>query len=167
MLSELIRLARAGTGAVQRELERLSQTGVVTVDLVAGRKYLQANRASPIFGELRALVEKTTGVSAALRKALDPVSSRIRLAILFGSVAKRTDRSASDIDVLLVSDHLTQEEAFKLFEETEAHLGRRISPTIYTPEEFRRRQREGNPFLTKVLAGEHVVLAGSEDAVAA
>lgn len=164
MLSELIRLARTGTGAVQRELQRLSETGVVTVELVAGRKYLQANRASPIFGELRALVEKTTGVAAELRKALDRESSRIRFAVLFGSVAKRTDRSASDIDVLLVSDDLTQEEAFALFEETEKRLGRRISPIIYTPGEFRKKQREENPFLTKVMAGEHVVLAESEDA---
>jgi predicted nucleotidyltransferase len=167
MLSELIRLARSGTGAVQREVARLGQSGIVTVTSAAGRKYVQANRAAPIFEELKGLIDKTTGVPAELRKVLEPVAGRVPFAILFGSVAKGTDASASDIDVLLVSDDLTQEEAFALFRRAEKRLGRQISPTIYTSAEFMRRRRERNPFLTKVLSGKYVIVAGSEDALSA
>ena len=162
-LNELIRLAHAGTGAVQREVSRLAHAGIITVTRTDGRKRVQANPATPIFEELRGLIEKTTGVAARLREALDPVADRLLLALLYGSVAKQTDVSSSDIDVLLVSDALTQEEAFASFQDAEDRLGRKIHPTIYTREEFVRRRRARNPFLEKVLSGRHVVLAGSLD----
>jgi predicted nucleotidyltransferase len=167
MLTELIRLARTGTGAVQRELQRLDQAGIVTVESVAGRKYVKANPATPVFEELRGIIDKTTGVTAEVNRALERIRVRLRFAILFGSVAKGTDVSQSDIDVLLVSDDLTQEDAFDALKAAEKRLGRRINPTIYRAEEFRRRRQTKNPFLTKVLAGKYVVLAGSEDAALA
>jgi predicted nucleotidyltransferase len=163
MQTELIRLARSGSGAVQRELARLGRSGIISVSHVAGRKYVRANPDSPVFAELRGIVEKTIGVAAFLRKLVQEAGERVRFAVLFGSVAKRTDDSASDIDVLLVSNSMTLEEAFALFSSAEVSLGRRVSPTIYTTQEWQRRRREGNPFLTKVLDGKHVVLAGSED----
>jgi len=166
-LSELISLASAGSGAVQREIDRLAQSGLVVVESSAGRKHVQANAAAPVFAELRGLVDKTLGVPQALAAALQPIADRIALALLYGSVAKGTDAASSDIDVLIVSDHLTLEAAFALFEPTEAWLGRKVSPTIYTPEEFLRRKREHHPFLTRVLAGAHHVLVGSEDAAGA
>jgi predicted nucleotidyltransferase len=167
MLSELIRLADAGSGAVQREVARLGESGLVTVEAVAGRKYVKANREAPIFEELRGIVEKTIGVAAELRKALERIAGRVRFAILFGSVAKGGDTSSSDVDVLIVSDDLTQEEAFACLAPAERRLGRPISPTIYTAEEFRKRRRDQSAFLTKVLAGKYVVLVGSEDGLAA
>jgi predicted nucleotidyltransferase len=154
-----------GSGAVQRELERLTASGLVDVNLVGGQKRYSANRASPIFDELGALVAKTAGVAGALAAALAPLGDSVRFAALYGSVAKETDRASSDIDVLLVGDDLALESVFSALEPAERRLGRRITPTVYTPEEFNRRRREGHPFLTKVLAGEHIVLLGSEDAV--
>lgn len=165
-LSELIRLASSGSGAVQREVGRLRDSGIITVKSLGGRKQVQANRASPIFDELKGIVDKTTGVAAQLREALEADSGRVRFAVLYGSVAKGTDAASSDIDVLLVSDDLAHEQAFSLFRETEARLGRTINSKIYTSEEFIRRWRAGHPFLKKVLSGKHVVLAGSQDALA-
>lgn len=34
------------------------------------------------------------------------------------------------------------------------------NPALYTPEEFSRRRRDGNPFLKQVLAGETIILIG-------
>jgi predicted nucleotidyltransferase len=163
-VSELIGLARAGSGAVQRELAGLAQSGLVTIETSAGRKHVRANASSPIFEELRGLVDKTIGVAQALAAALQPVADRVRLALLYGSVAKGTDAASSDIDVLIVSDRLSLEAAFAIFEPVEARLGRKVSPTIYTSEEFLQRWRERQPFLTRVLEGKHHVLMGSVDA---
>src|SRR5438034_9474940 len=58
--NEVIGLARSGTGAVQRELERLEASQLVTVKRVGKQKHYQANAASPVFDELRSLVLKTT-----------------------------------------------------------------------------------------------------------
>ena len=57
--TELIALAGAGSGAVQRELARLAQSGLVTVEPLANRKHYRANPASPIYTELCAIARKT------------------------------------------------------------------------------------------------------------
>ena len=165
MVSELIALARSGSGAVQRELARLRRAELVTSESSGGRVYVQANAGSPIFGELRSLIDKTVGIPRALAAALEPVADRVYVALLYGSVANGSDTASSDIDVLLVSDRLSLEEVFALFGPAEGRLGRKISPTIYTSKEFLRRRREHHPFLTRVLEGKHHVLIGSVDAV--
>lgn len=93
-VSELIGLARAGSGAVGRELAGLAQSGLVTIETSAGRRHVQANASSPIFDELRGLVDKTIGVPQALAAALQPVADRVRLALLYGSVAKGSDAAS-------------------------------------------------------------------------
>jgi DNA-binding MarR family transcriptional regulator len=75
--SEIIRRAGAGSGAVQRELEKLAAAGIVTVTTSANRKLYQANRQSPIFEELRGVITKTVGLVEPLRQALKPFAKEI------------------------------------------------------------------------------------------
>ena len=161
---ELIDLAGAGRGAVQRELERLVSSGLVSAKRVGTQRRYSANHASPIFAELRSIIDKTAGVAAILQAAFAPVAASIQLAVLYGSIAKETAGAGSDVDVLVVSDTLALEDVFAALEPAEKRLGRTVSPTLYTAQEFRKRRR--TPFLSKVLSGKHVVLIGSEDAVA-
>jgi predicted nucleotidyltransferase len=164
-ITELITLAAIGSGGVQREVQRLQSSGLIeAVPFGHDRKY-RANQRTPVFGELRGIVDKTSGVPSILTSALAPLADRMRLAILFGSVAKHSDTAMSDIDVLVVSDELTLEEVFEALAPAERQLGRTVSPTMYKSSEFRR-GRDSNPFLKKVLAGKHVVLVGDVDAVA-
>jgi predicted nucleotidyltransferase len=163
---ELIKLAGSGSGTVQRELERLAASGLITFTKLGQQKRYRANRDAPVFEELRSIIEKTAGVPQVLEAALGPLRDRIRFAALYGSVAKHADNAASDIDVLLVSDDLTLEQTFEALEPAERRLGRRINPTLFTSDEYRKRRRSKQPFLTKVVSGKHIVLIGSEDAVA-
>src|SRR5689334_22338152 len=96
--SEVIALAGGGSGAVQRELARLTESGLVTLRPLGKQKYYQANPESPLFSELRGIVEKTVGLVEPLRAALMPLSAKIHAAFVFGSVAKREDSASSDID---------------------------------------------------------------------
>jgi predicted nucleotidyltransferase len=160
---ELIELAGSGRGAVQRELEALTRAGLIEIEVVGLQKRYRANRASPVFEEVRRLVEKTSGIAGVLRAALGPLTGQVAAAILYGSVAKQEDTSASDIDLLIVSDDLTLEDAYRVLEPAEAQLGRRINPTLYTPPEVRARRQKQQSFLAKVLAGPHVILVGTLD----
>lgn len=164
---ELIRLAQAGSGGVQRELERLVASGLVEATTADNQKRFAANRASPLFEELRGIVDKTLGAASVLRAALQPLAPSARFALLYGSVAKQTDRATSDLDVLLVGDDLPLERVYEALQPAEERLGRRVSPTVFTCDEFNRRRKAGHPFLTRVLAGPQVVLLGTEDAIAA
>lgn len=160
---ELIELAASGRGAVQRELELLTRAGLVSVEVVGLQKRYRANRESSLFEELARIVDKTSGVPGVLRAALEPISDKLLLAIVYGSVAKRIENATSDIDLLLVSDELTLESAYRVLEKAQRQLGRRVSPTIYERREFNERRRAKHPFLTKVLAGPKIVLMGTLD----
>jgi predicted nucleotidyltransferase len=87
----------------------------------------------------------------------------VRLALVYGSVAKGSDTAHSDIDLLVVSDELALEQVYDALAPVEQQLGRRVSPTLYSGAEFRRRRASGNPFLTKVLAGETIQLTEDRD----
>lgn len=159
--NEIIALAQSGTGAVQRELARLQSSGLVTVQQIGRQKHYQANRASPVFEELRGLVLKTVGLADVLRATLAPLRDRIMAAFVFGSVAKGRDSAASDIDLMVVSDALSYADLFAALEPAVESLGRPVNPTVYTRAELKRRIDEDNAFIDRVLAQNKIWVIGS------
>jgi predicted nucleotidyltransferase len=163
--TELIGLAGAGSGAVQRELARLAQSGLVTARAVGNQKHYQANPQAPIYAELCGIVQKTVGLAEPLREALSPLSARIRAAFVYGSIAKREDTAASDIDLMIVSDDLAYSGLYAALEAASHRLGRTVNPTIYTPKELAKRVKGKEAFVTRVLAQPKLWLIGGEDAL--
>ena len=164
---ELIALTNGGSGAVQRELARLQASGLIVQTVLGNQKHYQANADAPIFAELCGIAAKMLGPADTLRRALLPLADVLHLALLYGSVARRSDTAHSDFDVLLVSDTLTLEQVYAALAPAEQQLGRAVNPTLYTLAEFRKRLDARNPFLTKLLAGETVALIGDRHALAA
>ena len=167
MGSEIIALAHSGSGAVQRELARLEHAGLVTVRRVGRQKHYQANSQSPLYKELRSIVQKTVGLLDPLRRALQPLASRIHAAFVYGSVASHQDTAQSDIDLLIVSDDLTHGDVFDALESVGHVLGRRVNPTIYTHDDFQARLHRRNAFLARVLQRPKLWLIGSDHDLAA
>ena len=112
-LRDLLRRARAGVGAVQRELERLRAAGLVVRERRDREVHYRANPAAPGAPELRALVRRIAGGEARGR-ILDPLIRAQRDAILavarrhganrvrlFGSRARGAGDERSDIDLLV------------------------------------------------------------------
>lgn len=163
--TELIGLAGAGSGAVQRELARLAQSGLVTARAVGNQKHYQANPAAPIYAELCGIVQKTVGLAEPLREALAPLAERIQAAFVYGSVAKREDTASSDIDLMLVSDDLAYADLYAALEAATQRLGRTVNPTIYTPQELAKRVKRKEAFAMRVLAQPKLWLIGAEDAL--
>jgi predicted nucleotidyltransferase len=161
--SELIRDAGTGSGAAQRELAKLEGNGLILARRIGHQKHYQANPASPLYSELRNIVLKTVGLAEPLRDALKPLSAAIRVAFVYGSVAKATDQSASDIDLMIISDSLTYGEVFGALERVTRTVGRKINPTVYTVDEFSKRARTENAFVTRVLEQPKLWVIGSED----
>lgn len=161
--NELVRLAQSGIGAVHRELAALEAAGLVSVKRVGNQKHYQANRASPIFEELRGIALKTFGVAEVLREALAPLAKKIEAAFIYGSIAKGSDTAASDIDLMVISDELEYADLFKLATEAERLLGRKLNPTVVTPAAVRRKTSSGDDFMTRVLEQPKIFVLGSED----
>jgi predicted nucleotidyltransferase len=165
--TELIGLTGAGSGAVQRELARLEQTGLVTIRRLGTQKHYQADSKSPLYAELCSIARKTFGLAEPLREALAVLAPKITAAFVFGSVAKRQDTAASDIDLMVVSDRLTYADVFAALEPLAAKLGRTVNPTVYSTKELRRRVAQDNAFVKRILDQPKIWVIGTENDIAA
>lgn len=150
-----------GGGSVQRELKRLSDAGIITRRRDGRQVYFQANRTCPIFPELRALVVKTVGIADKLKSAMAPVLQRIDVAFIYGSMASGQERPESDIDLMVIGDLDLIDVTSALQEATES-LGREVNISLYPPDEFRSKAKEGNHFINKVLGTQKIFIVGRD-----
>lgn len=160
-LREIARAAGGGLGAVQREVKRLSETGIIRRTVRGHQVYYQADPGCPIFQELKSLVIKTVGVGDVLRAALAPLADRIIVALIYGSFARGDEQRGSDVDLLVVAD-VTFAEIVSALGEAQETLGREINPTVYPPTEFQSKLGEGHHFLTSVSKEPRIFLIGGE-----
>jgi uncharacterized protein len=159
---QIAREVDASVGAVQRELENLSKVGLIIRNSVGSQTFYQANRETPIFSEMRALVNKTTGVVSVLRSALHPLAKQIVAAFVYGSLAREDESAQSDVDLMIVGN-ASLDQVLSRLSKVEKGIGRPINPTVYSVAEFKSKRATGNHFLTAVLEGQKVFLLGDED----
>jgi len=160
-LRQIARTAGVGLGAVQRELKKLSEAGIITRKARGRQIYYQANPECPVYAELRNLVVKTVGVGDVLRAALVPLAARIRVAFLFGSLVRGGGHSSSDVDVMVVGD-VTFAEVVSVLGRVQETIHREINPLVYPPEEFRSKLAADHHFLKKALEGTKFFLIGDD-----
>ena len=160
-LRQLVRAVSLGQGAVQRELAHLTAAGLLTRTRRGNQVYYQANRNAPIFPELKSLLVKTAGAADVLRATLAPHADRVQVALLYGSVAHGTDRVESDIDLLVVGK-VSFGEVAEAVSTAQEKLQREVNPSVYSPEEFRKKLLEGHHFVRRVFQGPKIFLIGGE-----
>jgi predicted nucleotidyltransferase len=160
-LREIARRTGRGQGAVQRELARLLKAGLVTRSRRGREVYYQANRTSPVFPELHGFVLKTVGLADVLREALGPLAERIRAAFVYGSFARGEERAGSDVDVMVIGD-IGFGEIVSAFAPAQDKLGREVNPSVFAPEEWRRRAASADHFVSTLLSEEKLFLIGDE-----
>jgi predicted nucleotidyltransferase len=162
---QIARTAGVGLGAVQRELKKLSEAGIIRRTVRGQQVYYQANPECPVYTELKSLVVKTVGVGDVLRAALVPLADRINVAFLFGSLVRGSERSSSDADVMVVGD-VTFAEVVSALGSVQETVRREINPLVYPPEEFRIKLAADHHFLKQVLEGPKFFLIGDEHELA-
>lgn len=158
-LRELARVAAITASSLQRDLAALVGAGIVLRAVRGHQVYFRANRACPVFDELRGLVVKTFGVADVLRQALQPLANGIEAAFVHGSVARGEERAASDIDVFVVGE-VSFGDVIEALAPAQRKLGREINPTVFSPMEFAGKAHEGNHFVTTVLAEKKLFVIG-------
>lgn len=157
---EIERQSGLADATVRQELKRLSRLGVVESRQDGNRTYYFANLRHPLYPDIRNLVLKTDGLVAGLREAL--TSSGIQVAFVFGSLAAGTENAESDIDLMIIGS-VTLRQLSKLLSRVAPQVGREINPHVFTPEEFKRRQKARDHFLRNVLAAPKLFVIGGDD----
>ncbi len=163
---ELQRLTGAHLRQLQRDLQRLQQSGLVTRHDHGNRTYYRAVVAHPAFADLRAAIKKTVGLGDQLREALASLGDAVAVAFVHGSVARGDDTAESDVDLFIVGSASRREVATALARAAIA-LGRELSPVIVAPADVTARWRDGDHFIESVLEGARMWLIGDEASLAA
>ena len=160
-LSELAQFIGTTPSSLQRELKALVDGGILEQRREGTRSYFKAQTRSPLFPELRGLLEKTAGLLPVLRQALKPFAQRIDCAFVYGSVARSSEHALSDVDLLVIGAVGLAELAPAL-RKVEARLGREVNVTSYSADEFGKNVAAKDHFLSEVLRGPKEFLKGNE-----
>jgi len=160
-LSELAQFLGTTPSSLQRELKALVAGGILQQRREGARTYFKAETRSPLFPELRGLLEKTVGVLATLGQALEPFRAHINCAFVYGSVARNQEHALSDVDLLVIGGVGLAELAPTL-RKVEARLGRDVNVTSYSVREFQEKAAAKDHFLSEVLGSPREFVQGNE-----
>jgi predicted nucleotidyltransferase/DNA-binding HxlR family transcriptional regulator len=173
--AEIFRLLLSGTGEELhvREIERRSGLNdstlrqelrkLVRLDLVQSRRdsnrvYYRAKTENPLYPEIRNLVLKTSGLADALKSALK--DKRIRVAFVFGSIARGEEKAGSDVDLMVIGQ-LGLRDLSRLLSGIEEKIRREVNPHVLHEDEFRKRIRAKEHFVSSVMESPKIFIIGS------
>jgi predicted nucleotidyltransferase len=174
--AEIFRLLFSGTGEELhvREIERRSGLTdstlrqelrkLVRLDLVQSRRdsnrvYYRAKTENPLYADIRSLALKTSGLADVLKSVLR--DNRVHAAFVFGSIACGEEKSGSDVDLMVIGA-LGLRDLSGLLSGIEEKIGREINPYVLQRDEFRRRVRTKEHFVSRVMESPKIFIIGSQ-----
>lgn len=137
-MPELMESSRRPQPTVAREVERLTEAGLLESELRNGRRTVWAASGSPIFDELRSMLLKTIGPKAVLEERFAGLDG-VERAVIYGSWARRYHGEAGplpqDVDVLVIGSVSVSEIRAEADLATRK-VGRDVNVTVLTPAEW-------------------------------
>jgi uncharacterized protein len=160
-LREIARRAGTGIGATQRELGQLTDAGLLHRLRRGNQVYYRANCENPIFEELKSILAKTSGIRDTLQEGLARLADRVKLAFVYGSIARGEEKASSDVDLMVVGN-VSFQDVVAALSEIERKLGREVNPTVFGPREFREKLAAKNRFLSSLAKEKKLFVIGDE-----
>jgi DNA-binding transcriptional ArsR family regulator len=157
---EIERRSGLADATVRQELKRLTRLGVVEPRRDGNRTYYHAKIEHPLYPDIRNMVLKTNGLAEVLREVLSHPG--IRSAFVFGSMARSNGKAGSDVDLMVIGT-ISLRQLGKVLSGVAMRLGREINPHVLAPEEFVKRRKTREHFITTVLSEPRLFVIGSED----
>lgn len=160
-IREIAKLTGEPINGVRRELGHLESAGLVKPRREGNLKYYSLVKEFPFYPELKKIIYATVGLGDYLNnKFKEP--QQIDLAFIYGSVAKNAETAKSDIDLFVVGE-IDEADLHTLASRIEVDIRRNINYVLMTRTEFQERLNRGEPFVTRVMAEEKLVLKGNPD----
>jgi DNA-binding transcriptional ArsR family regulator len=147
-------------GSVQQVLKDLTELDLVSSRKDGNRLYYSANRQNPLYIDIHNMVVKTVGAVGVLSRSLKDDS--IKLAFIFGSLAREEEKAHSDIDLFVIGD-INVRKLSEILSKAKTQLGREINPHAMTEKEFLKRRRTKDHFVTRILENQKLFVKGTED----
>ena len=155
---EIERRSGLNDSTLRQELRKLVRLDLVQSRRDSNRVYYRAKTENPLYPEIRNLVLKTSGLSDVLRSAL--TDKRIQVAFVFGSIASGEEKAGSDVDLMVIGP-LGLRDVSRLLSGIEERVGREVNPHVLREEEFRKRIRAKEHFVSSVMETPKIFIVGS------
>lgn len=155
---ELERLMKIPQASVHRNVKRLLENGLLDMKRIGRANLYSLNRAHILHPLLKKVFEEEKNILVALRNL---IAHDVRalpeadLAVLFGSIAKGTERPDSDVDIFILcrgDKSRLEEKLTGLALAVRNGFGNTISPMIKTAEELK--ELKTKPIYKEIKAGE-------------
>ena len=147
--------------AVQREVEKLENIGLIKKSVAGNRIYYNVDRSCPIYAELKGIIFKTAGIAPVLKTEFAK-SKNIIAAFIYGSYAEGKEAPSSDIDLMIIGD-ISSRDISKALSGPKTELSREINYAVFKPAEFKNKITGEDHFLNSVLKKKKIFIVGSEN----
>ena len=159
-LREIERRSGFAIGTVRQEAKKLEKLELILKRIDGNRTYFRANQNHPLYNILHNLVLQTSGLVDVFKEHL--VVESIQFAFIFGSIAKGTETSESDIDLFIIGN-LGLRELSKIIKKPSRILNREINPHVMTATEFKKRVQENEHFISNMINTPKLMIIGNEN----
>ncbi len=148
--------------AVRRELGRLEKAGLLKKEPRGNRLYYWLRKEYPFFGDLLAMVAKTSGLGVSIIENKNKIG-RMSFVMFSGRfVRRKPGKKEDEVDILVVGEVVLPELA-NIIRVEESKRNREINYTVMSREEFEFRKKRRDPFLLSILSGSRVMIIGDEE----
>jgi predicted nucleotidyltransferase len=159
-LSEIGRIIGKQPGVFQKSINALVKESWLISSRRGNQRVFKVNASHPLFNEVKALIRKTNGAEAVLRKLMAGIKD-VSVALVYGSYAKDRLRADSDIDLLVVAQNPDAEDILvKELPGAEKAIQREVNYKFYAVKDFDKRRKAKDPFLSEILSDKYILLKG-------
>lgn len=161
-LSEIVNSTGKALIQVQRTLKRLVETGLVQKTIRHKKAYYSVDAKHIAFEEVKHLVIKAKIFSNTFRHEVQHLAERVNYGFIYGSVAKGTNTTESDVDLFLIGN-LDYEAAGPFIFKLGRELVQEVNVVILSPPDFIKGLQCKSQFLLHVVQEPKIWLFGDKD----
>lgn len=158
--NQLLTIIKASSRSIQNELQKLESSGLLVSKKEANVRFYWINQDHFLYPEIKSIIFKTAGLADLIKESIKKLGN-VEIAFIYGSIAKNTEDSKSDIDLMVIGNP-DYDKLSDIINEAENKLSREINFTVIEPEEWRKKLKEKD-FVYTVNKGKKIFLIGSEN----
>jgi hypothetical protein len=158
----IVREIKEEINAIRRELTKMESAGLLKKEPRGNRVYYFVRKDYPFFGDILAMVAKTTGLGGTIISNKNKIG-KVSFVMFSGKFARGKDRKKDEeVDILVVGDIVLPELA-TLIRVEESKRAKEINYTVMSRDEYDFRKKRRDPFLLGILSGSRIMIIGDED----
>ena len=158
---EMEKLLEIPIRGIQQEIKKLVSIGFLTSEISGNRVYFKVNQDFVLFNELKKIILKTEAIGNVIKEDIEDLG-KISFCFIFGSFAKGTEDSRSDIDLMVIGQ-VPAKKLSVVVQKISEKTSREINSRLYSEDEFLKKFRQSDNFIKQVALGKKIYLVGREN----